>query len=267
MRKYIWANRQRMLAVTAACLCMTFSSPLFAGILIDDFGTNQELEVIAIAPPTGEASSFVAAPGDAIGGERDLVVEKTTGGNTDRIRTRANPDGNTLLRHSQESGVQGRTVVIWDGPDGLPELGDIDFTGLGGVDLLDGGNSDAFEIGVEFSDIDGPIHFTVYDADDAGGGTFATATLVVSPVAFLDFEIMELLFSSFSPTGGTLMDIFDSVGAIVMEIDGTAGDQTSWDLDLAFVRTNMVVPEPGTFVVWSLLGLSVCGWGRFRRRK
>ncbi len=129
----------------------------------------------------------------------------------------------------------------------------IDFNGLQSFDLTAG--ADAFEVVVSFSDIGGPIHFSVFDSTANDAAAVATATLTVpGGIAPNTPTSLVLPFASFTGTTSALSD----AGAILMEVEDSSG---GWDLNVVSVET---VPEPYAVV---LLGLGVLVAIKGARRK
>lgn len=244
-------------ATTGALLCAS-STSFAAVIVIDDFDSPQSLEILAAVPPTISGSSSVAA--SAIGGERDLLLEKLVGAEDDRIRARANPEGLKRLRHSQDSGVRGRTVVTWDGIDGSSDLS---ASGLGGIDFLIGA-SPVLQFGVDFADLAGPVIFEFFELGDATRIARAVINIASPSFPILTDTVFQRALADFDFLGGaTLNSVFSNVGAIRMTLDGSAVAQTGWDIDLDFVRVN--VPEPGSVLLFGAGLLSLVSVVRRRR--
>jgi hypothetical protein len=212
-------------------------------LLIDNFNDVQSLSRSSV----GSTSSTVTAPG-AIGGKRD-----------GRVHVTSSPAGNSLdlnidvgqptLSHSQGSQVTGASIIEWDGGNGA---GSIDHTGLGGVDLTDGGVSDRLRVMVLQDDLPASLSFTIYDT--LGGS--ASGVLALPGFIFAGPTPFDLLFSSF--VGAVDMT---SVGAIKMVISGLPNT----DLTIDFVETTHT-PEPSTLLLLGTGILSVAGYG-WRRKK
>ena len=224
-----------------------------ANFLIDDFFTQQTATYSG--PPGSGSGNEVDATASAIGGSRDLWVQKTGGANGVTLSATVNPFEENLLR--QDFGVaSGSTYVTWDGNDNNanPFTG-VAYTGLGGIDFS---GEATLDINVEFNNLPGPITFTFWDADDPSGSTFATTTFNV-PMLGLDSDTtLNQPFAGFTPIGGSLAEILDSVGAIQTQISGE-GILAGRDVQLDLVRTtaSATTPEPNSAL--SLVALGVIG--------
>lgn len=108
--------------------------------------------------------------------------------------------------------------VIWDGVDGLPGHGSIDFTGLGGVDLTVGATLDGLLLRVTSTDVPGTVNVTVY----SDGGNFSTISFGVPGGIGVATDYF-LPFASFGVGGGAGADFADT-GAIAFEVTGAGID-------------------------------------------
>ena len=149
---------RRVLSTVCCISAVVLSSGSLSAAIIDLFETSHSTEAKVGAPPSQGTGSVANVTATALGGERDLFVNKTSGADGDRIRARINPLGEKKLRIDVDAEVSGSAFVIWDGPDNNanPFTG-VDFDGMGGVDLTAGGSQNAFELVVTFSDVRGPI--------------------------------------------------------------------------------------------------------------
>ena len=227
-----------------------FSTSFIANALvIDNFGgATQTVRSEAEAPPSQTVAAQAAAM--VLGGERDIVVTKTVGGDEDRANLRSNPTGQNLLRFSNDSGVRSIGQVIYDGMD---DDAAIDYDGLGGGAGIDfrADGSGAFRLIVSASDLGGTARITVYDAADPAGGNFASIEFTV-PGALTGAGVLlptdpevEIItfFNDFVASGGSSLGlIFSQVGAVVFEIDGSTPNQANWDVDFALIDTVPVPP-------------------------
>lgn len=231
----------RFLFAVAAIL--SFQAVGLAGsINLDLFDSTQSAEATIATPPTQGVGHVLTPAPSTLGDERDLFVSKVAGGEDERLRARVNPLGDSKLRIDADAEVAGSIYLTWDGQDGdaNPVTG-VDYNGLRGVDLAAAG--DAFEIVVSFSDVGGPVMFSVFDNTADSGAAVATASLAIpagipanTPTAF------ELPFADFVGTTSALSD----AGAVLMEVQNPDG---AWDLNLQSVK---VVPEPGSFALAGL---------------
>ncbi len=228
---------------------LALASPAGAVLPIDDFSSDQSLELSGIFESVDNAAPAPAA----LGGERDLEIARAsgTGGALVDVNGGDPPQGQLLF----SSDVATETIlrVVWDGEDASGSL--IDFTGLGQVDLSDGGALDAFAVELD-SDLATTLSLRVYDASDATGQVWSEATVPVPPTGG-QFEILEVLFSGFTDSGPGGAADFANVGAISLEVAGAPA--------LDFRMTDVqVVPEPAAAPLAGLAALALLA--RQRRR-
>lgn len=220
-------------------------------IVIDDFTTTQSAVATASSPI---ASSSTMAP-EAIGGERDMLVN-LTGGFTS-LSLNSNPFGGELLIHDSGATVTGYSLTVWDGID--MNAGTIDYDGLGGVDLTMGGMLNRFALSFLSADLAGSINLTVYDASDMTGNTWSSAEFLLPGSIFSPTDV-DVMFSSFTDIGPNGAADFTNVGAISMMIQ----NESSGSLDVLLSSVS-VVPEP-TGIVTLLMG-GLLTLGRLRRSR
>jgi hypothetical protein len=77
----------------------------------------------------------------------------------------------------------------------------------------------------------------------------------------VDSYTMSVSQNSFTPTTRALAGPIDT---LVVQSDGAGGDGRYWGLDNL---TYSSVPEPASIIVWSMLGLSIGGAARWRRKR
>jgi hypothetical protein len=264
-------------ALTALIAGMTMAAQ--ASVVIDDFDVNQGVGQLSdsSADGSGVYNSVTGPVSSILGGERDMFITAlTTDGFGAQVST--NVSGG-LLKYSTDTGASGRSILKWDGVNGVAGvstgseanyLATLNPTGLGGLDLAASGSG--FKIKVKESDLGFDFAITVYT--DATHWT----TLVLSseahhnflpdntPIDFADFfgvanEAGTILSSGalrFTGTGGSA-DL-SSVGAILATINFT-GSEAEIDLQIGDVRT---VPEPTSI---ALFGAALLAMGAVRRRK
>jgi hypothetical protein len=227
-------------SLAAAILAAVSFQPVQAAIMIDDFITFQEITATASVPT---ASSSVAAP-EVIGGERDMSVSLVSGFTT--LSLSVNPFGGDLLVHDSGASVIGSSTIVWDGPDGDPTA--LDPTGLGGVDLTDGGMLDKFRLSYLLADLTGEVTMTVYDASDATGDTWSQTTMILPGGIFAPVDV-DAAYTDFATAGPNGAASFNNVGAISMSIANTS----TGSLDVLISRVQCV-PEPSAGIL-SMLGI------------
>ena len=210
--------RTRML-VTAGLIALT-SVMAPGALIIDDFNGAQSLAVHASGPAND--ASTVPVPG-VVGGLRGATLDYVSGplGATLDI----DPGGSGILTASSDAITSAAASTGWDG--GSPA------TGLGGIDLTEGGAISRFRLGVLFDDLPTTITLWVY-TDSAN---WATADLLLPGGIYSSQEFL-VPFASFGGGGGTVD--FTNVGAIAMEFNL----DPSTDLALDFIKTD--IPEPAT---------------------
>ena len=263
------------LAVTVCAAALLLESGIaraavIDAVIIDTFETAQALEVEDVSPPVVSAAHQIAA-GEVVGGFRDLFVSKTAGDTGERVRARVNPSGLDLLRMTIDD-ASGSVSTTYDGhdADSNPVTG-VNFTGLGGIDFT-AGLLDAFlEMEVNFSDVGGPVRFTVFQ-NVAAGDKFATGTINVPggiPSGSSVILTKELSTFVLGGTAASLGEVFTNVGALIMTIDATALAQQGWDMRMNYVKTRgtidlpaALIPEPASL---TLLGLGLLSCLGFRR--
>lgn len=195
------------------------------GTTIDTFTTP----IPTITATLGSPAAGFGTVAEALGGQRDLFAQMTAGGAIDSIVFEA---ASNQLNINPSFTAVGRYVASWDGVDNNALV--INPTGLGGVDLTNGGASTGIvvRIGVDKSNASGTIrlytdatHFSDFtiaglpDTSGSGGGT------------------VDVLFpyASFTPGAGAAGGAtFNNIGAIEFTIEAT---QTAMDGAATFVGT------------------------------
>jgi hypothetical protein len=283
-------NKQWKLTAGAAALAMSFGAQ--AGT-VDLFSTQQ---LVAKDFTDGGFNSTdsnftqVGSAGDTtiLGGYRDLVVSNLSGGVDGVAGSSINVAGGQLY-FSTDTGATGQGQVQWDGDDSATGIFNIDYTGLGGLDLTMGGTLTAFELTTVFSDQGWTFEITMY-SDAANWTTVSLDANSVGPSGdFASPHVSYIPFSAFTTPflcgtygaapgvnaitcGGTGANA-TSIGALVATLnvgdllapDGTGSTPQNRtiavDLQLDSVRT---VPEPG---VLALMGMGLLAAGFAGRRK
>lgn len=219
-----------------------FASAAHGAILIDDFDAYQAVTATSATPSQSSALS----DSGVIGMERELNAMHTSGSND--VMLISDAGGSSILNYSTGAGTLGMGTVTWDGVD---TLGVLDPTGLGGVDLTDGGQALGLVIQVHSDDSPASLDFTIY----TDGGNYSFGSLPLPGLIFSD-QLFFLPFTDFTPQAGSGADL-TNVGAIVMKI---STQYPATDLQMEFIQAD--VPEPGAFALLGMAGLV-----GFRRRR
>lgn len=247
---------------------MSVSIGANAGV-IDLFSTDQGKyeDTTANAADTGTlitsgvGGSIGVADATILGGNRDIFVSLLTSASPGILNASASVAGGAF-NFSTDSQATGRAQIQWDGADATNA---IDFTGLGGIDITDGGALSQFVLDVIFSDAGFTFEITAYS--DAVNYTTVAIAANPHPVPAqtnIDFAAFALPTGSYLGgqvtvtqfgTGGDLMNL----GALVADID-RLGEKTSLDLSISSATT---VPEPSAL---ALIGLGLLGMGAARRK-
>lgn len=232
------------------CWGICAASPASAtNIVVDDFTSFS----MATASSGATLAAVSSVSNNVLGGERDLAVQLTGGISTLSVET--NAFGSGTLQYAAGAGVVGRAILTYDGIDHSAFAHNAQ--GLGGVDLTADGNSHFLLQGVV---ADHPAAFTVlvYDASDATGSTWSSATVLLDTLRTT--TNLHIPFADFNIHGPGGAADFTNTGAIQLQIYDSGSKSLDVELD-AF----MIVPEPAA--VASLLVALGCGvWMQRRRR-
>jgi len=220
-----------------AGVLLTFTVSVHADIIIDNFDANQSLVANSSTPV---AQSSVSDAG-ILGGERDTRALYQSGpGN---VVLEANLGGDKILNFSLAAKTSGGADIVWDGLDGSSAL---NYTGLGSVDLSDGGVLDRIAIMLGFDDLPVTLVLEVWTNSDY----MSVAQLNLPGGIFSPVEY-ELPFTSFVDSGSSGPADFTNVGMIVLEIDVQF---PSTDLQIDYVKST---PEPVTLCLLALGSLAM----------
>lgn len=234
----------------AACVVLSGGQQLRADFFVDTFDTFQTTNVNFAPSGYKSAFSFKAAA-EAVGGERDMLVERT--GTSGLVRFDVNNSYLGAASFASGPTVPGRGTLTWDGADGLSTT---NVTGLGGVDLTQSGANDKFLLRL-ISDLGATLTIKAY----TDAANFSMASVAVPTNLSFILTHQGILFSSFTIGGGSGAN-FANIGAISMEVDGTGNPGT--DVVFDYVITTALVPEPSSAALW-LLGATGLACARRRR--
>ena len=238
-------NIKRVLSsFTTVLLVLSTSSTLnaFAQITIDDFAGDNRVENLRAQDliPTF-ANIKRPDPGATVGGFRAYSAHLTKcPGQTITGSSISAATDIGYFHHQSDSLACGKTKITWDGD----EVGNnLNTAGLMGVDLGDPNIGSGFRVKIEASDRPSFIKFSVYGAANTtpakitcSEGTIAIAEPFYTP------RVLSLPFSSLAPCAGSLGTNLRSVGALTMEIDGTAFH--SLDLTIRELDTGCAIYNP-----------------------
>lgn len=191
---------------------------LAATIIVDSFNDGlQELTANSGTPTVNGV-----ATGTMLGGERDAVVNYTSG--TDIIALRIDYSNSDRAAFSAGDATRGTASLVWDGVDNDATV----LSFLLNANLVDSGpDNDAFRLRVPSNDAPVNIRIRAYttDASRYSQYTFQTPGGIVStsPVDFV------LPFASFTPTGGGAD--FSDVDAIEVFLDSTVAEAADIAID------------------------------------
>ncbi len=250
----------------AALLCFNAN----AGT-VDLFSTSQALIVDSTTGDGGLGSTVGAGDPTILGGNRDIFVELLT-------QSPANPFGNAqigvaggALSFSVGSLATGSATVQWDGALNGDET--LDTSGLGGIDLTEGGSANSFRIDTLFSDQGFAFEIQAYtDADTWTIINFSSSLVTIPTTSFIPFAAFTnvALCGAVNPapgvnsitcgSGNTSPVDFSSLGALALVVDPLGGT-IAVDLTIDSVTT---VPEPGSV---ALVGAALLGLFATKRRR
>lgn len=260
------------LAAGAAAVMLSLSAN--AAIVVDLFTTDQATISDNDGAVGGGATSSVSGA-DILGGERDLLIDQIAqDGPVDPSIQSSIGVAVSRLAFSNDTGAQGVGEVQWDGADGS---GALDASGLGGIDLTDGGTLNAFLVETISSDANWNFEVIAYtDATNWTRISFAATSVPTgtgphfSTIAFSGFT-NDLLCGAVNPApgvneitcGGTGVDL-TNLGALRLILNtGFNGSPSAFDIDLRLANIT-TVPEPG---VLALMGMGLMAAAMAGRRR
>ncbi len=186
--------------------------------VIDSFNTAAQLVFDETNDGVAVTSSVQGPTSEIIGGERDLLVEKTSVNG--RVQMSVNdPLLPGFLSFDSIQTGSGRRVVSWDGIDG--DATQIDDTGLGGIDLTSGGEATGLQLQIGADRGDGTVTIRLY-SDDGVAGTatrFSTAVVPIPDTGGTADSAEFVPFTAFEATSGGGANLMQ-IGAIEFEITG-----------------------------------------------
>lgn len=201
-----------------------------AGTTIDTFNTTNQSIVANSGTPTA-SSTVVTATGEAIGNERDVVANHTSGGGDISVAVTGG-----LLRVSPDGGTAGTGIVTYDGQDANATV--INNTnGLNNTDLTSGGTNVGFLFKAG-SEAGNTIRVTVFSSP-TNFSTF-TSALPTTPGAVATEDFLIRFTDFVADPGGTGAN-FSSVNAIRVEINVVAAADAQIDFTQTVARSIQTV--------------------------
>lgn len=203
---------------TTFCLVLSAAIALVAAgrahaLVIDSFDTPQFVQRhgVGTTPSTVDLTT-----GTIEGGERDVLVTVTTGSGYLNADVDLSITGS--FSHMAAGIVRGTSLLTYDGNDN--DATTLNPTGLGGIDLANGGTEGAFYVVVPFADHGAGLVVTVY----SGASNCSTLTRSI-PAGLMggDFPLALIFpFADFVAGGGCSPADFSNVGAVTLLVDGTS---------------------------------------------
>ncbi|TWU03904.1 SpaA isopeptide-forming pilin-related protein [Neorhodopirellula pilleata] len=198
---------------------ITITADQVAGRLIRTIdGFDQTFQsVIDETNDNTPVTSTAAAP-EAIGGSRDLLVDKTSDIGSVQLIVN-DPVSPNLLQIASEAFGSGRRIVIWDGAGDDPAV--VDDGGLGTIDLTNGGQAAGLRLVVGADLPSGAAVVRLYSDDGSTStrGRVSEATLNIPALTTQPTSVEFLPFAQFSTrpgaTGGADLA---NIGAIEFEV-------------------------------------------------
>lgn len=246
-----------------------------ATIIIDQLNTSQVAALTlpsslpAFAGPTGVAA------GTAIGGSRMMALYAAEGEEDDLFRLRVGTANGGTVRFATDPSIRGNGLITYNGTT-APNSGVTggmfhapSFFGLGAgsggnaLDLTEDGNNAQIKLR-GYADNNGlPVIFTIWQTPTR----YARGTIFIPGSATAAFSIHTAKFANFSGSGlapgETVLDLFEDVRAITVELNGAAGGVAPGTDAVIDYYLATSIPEPAASV---LIGSALLALGLLGRR-
>jgi hypothetical protein len=258
----MYENKYRKQIYAAAIIAVMTSSGASAAIVgIDGFDqTTQHLQFdpTESSPTVAGASLFQeiqTQAGESIGGYRDLFIQtdQAISFNDKGEAAVVSNEGQVQISNSGNSSIN--VAITWDGQD---NSANVNTTGLGGVDLTDGGLNSSLGLNLLRTDHDVNLEIKLWDMSGAQGSvTTIFSSALTDQQVFLGFDGIS------SPVD------LANIGAIQLLISGPE----AYDLQFNFLQSASAPPSPapGTAVsapaTLTLVGFGLIGMGLSRKKR
>ena len=188
--------------------------------VIDSFDAAAQLVFDDTNDGVPVTSSIQGPTAEILGGERDLLVNKTSLNGRVQISVNDPLLPGFLSFDSIQTG-QGQRIVSWDGIDGDAAV--LNDAGLGNVDLTSGGTATGLRLETGADSAAGTATIRIFTDDGVAGTStrFSTGVVQIPDTGGVASSLEFLPFSAFTATSGGGAD-FTRVGAIELEITGAA---------------------------------------------
>ncbi|MCC6511983.1 MAG: DUF11 domain-containing protein [Pirellulaceae bacterium] len=188
-----------------------FASGVSGATIIDSFTTNQSVTGNVVGVPSTDA----VPAAEALGGQREMFVELASGASIDLVANAATP--NILEFNTSATGAGVRYITY----DGLAEADAavVDGTGLGNLDLTNGGDDVAIRLTVGADQAGGSITIRAYTS----ATDFSTLTLPIDNTGGAATGTITAAFADFT-VGGGAGATFNTINALQFELNVAASD-------------------------------------------
>ena len=248
--------------LTGTTLVLGVATASASPVIIDSFGPGTSGGVFDSTPGNGGVTGAPGLSTSAIGGEREYFANFTVGtagstgpgGGLNGVGTDVDSGIARFTTQSTVPSGRGFATITYDGPGS---------TGLGGVDLTDGGTNTG--IAFDVVNVVGKLMLSVILRDTAGNMLTLMADIMSPPATGQSFF---LSFLGGAASGGDAQSIASDVDSIVLRFDNT--DPSSFadsDINIDNLRATgpAVVPEPGSVALLAMGLIGLLGYGVRRR--
>jgi hypothetical protein len=212
------------MVVLAAAAALAPAVPASAQVVIDEFTTNQG----PVVDPPGGGSTAVTGGADILGGKRGVRVRNLAGPGPTSVEVAFSILAFTVEDTTPDS--LGEADVIWDGDADNDPL-TFDPTGLGGVDLTDGGTEGGIRFTIEQARAGTHLALAIYeDADHLSRAGRVLPEITSTTTVFINFGELIADPDAIGPADLT------QVGAVTLRL-GAVGGPNPPTLEINHIET------------------------------